>query len=426
MENGYVECGLQGFIGESLTRKGRYAMVRMLTQMWMGFLFVWFWAVTLCAIGLMGCAAGTFDGATHEKDAPNQVAPSCTLEQVQDPLRGRGALTTYNGREFLSDGVHLGWDIDLAEGTGIYPVGCGVVRVARAARGYGTLVVVIEHQLAKPLVLQNGAGTMVSVERFLTIYGHLRPTRVRGGRGTTALQVGQLVSSDTVLGYVEHTSLNGDGAEHLHLGVRLQSAVAAQQSDPSAWFRGYDGSPSQKRWFANARTLLLGLQEPTEQPTTSTRDSGVMQPPAPMLMARDAGMPLPPPPPVVERYRYAFRIRSSLRITPPYALRDQWWTVVRCENTGREEPFVSPEGFAECDAPLLPLFDGSSFVPDHPEWGDRGQIATVGNSPRRCTYTEGAEWRITRLRDGHLLYAGPVSGLRCVAVGSQDRLVFPN
>ena len=437
-------------------------------RVWAGLAFLWFWLVILASVGVVGCATGFVDGQEHEKPSSSTATAPCLLSSAQTPLRERASLMTYAGREFLVDNVHLGWDIRLAEGTAIYPIGCGVVRIARSAQGYGTLAVVIEHQLAEPMIVLNGLGTPVSVDRFLSIYGHIRGTRERGGRGTT-VRVGQAVSTDMVLGYIEHASLNGDGAEHLHLGVRLQSATFAQQADPSAWFRGYDGTPSQRRWFTNPRTFLAMLDEDVGSASVERdgRDAGVVQmdqpplprmpPPPPMPsppppMAQDAGMVLPPPPPppppmmmqdvgialppppvttdvprpLPERYRYAFRVRSAVRVTPPYYLRDQWWRIILCENTGREEPFVTSDGFAQCDAERLPFFDGSVFAPDHLDWGDRGQIATVGNSPRRCTYTEGAEWRITRLRDQRVLYEGPSSGLRCGAVGSQDRLVFPD
>lgn len=432
---------------------------------------VWFWLVFALVL-LPGCAMGTVESV----EPLGEGTSACVLSQAQHPLP---KAETYRGRRFLAAGNHLGWDIVAPEGTPITPIGCGVVRAARSAQGYGTWVVVIEHRLPYPETFQNGLGRPVQTDTILSIYGHLRPTAEAQGRGRRLmLPVGTWVDAHTVIGYIERDADNGDGAEHLHLGVRLQSAAQAQRVDPSAWFRGYNGSPSQLGWFADPEEALLvlgasfpsfdrpaptlpmdaGMPAPSMDagqpllppppppvrmdagsPPSAPMDTGVLPPPSPRVDAGQVVVPPPPPPPppdvppvqippmpeVPDVYRYAFRIRSGVRVTTPYRLRNLWWQTVLCQNTGTTTPAVTSDGWAVCDAGQLALFDGSSFAPDHLEWGDQGQIGTVGNAPERCTYTPGAEWRITRLRDGRVLYSGPVTGLRCMAVGSQDRLVFP-
>jgi hypothetical protein len=304
------------------------------------------------------------------------------------------------------------------------------------------------------------------VSTLLSIYGHLRSTSEASGRGIpTGLRVGDTVNADTVIGYIEHRSMNGDGDEHLHFGIRLQSASSAQRSDPTGWFRGYDTTPSQRSWFTDpaafireqARTASSTPPSPVYDMDAAVRDvpvamprrriaNDVISPPAADVWM-DAGLssvadivaappldvlrsmpdivtipPDPPPPP--RRYRYEFRVRSSLRVSPPYILRDHWWGMVQCDNTGQPRAeFV--DGWARCDAARLELFDGSVLLPDHLDWGDQGQIGTVANTPQRCTPTVGAEWRIRDLASQRILFEGPVSGLLCRPVGSQDRLVFP-
>ncbi len=417
------------------------------------------WAVFALLV-LPGCAQGMVQ-APDEEDQIGTVVPTCTLDQVQHPFRDGKALP--GGRGFMASGNHLGWDLMAPEGMPVYPLGCGVVRVARSAQGYGTLAVVIEHRLRTPLLVTNGVGSRVSVSSFLSIYGHLRSTSEGVGRGvSTGLRVGDTVNADTVIGYVEHRSANGDGDEHLHFGIRLQSASSAQRSDPTGWFRGYDAVPSQRSWFTDPVTFLRQRAEPVPvppEPTPSIMDAGVrdvlMVAPR-RRMANDAALPpvsdvlmdagsvlrpdivpalaqdvihsqpdlVTPPPPPPQRYRYEFRVRSTLRVSPPYVLRDHWWGMVHCDNTGQPRAeFV--DGWARCDAARLELFDGSVLLPDHLDWGDQGQIGTVANTPRRCTPTMGAEWRIRDLVSQRLLFEGPVSGLVCRAVGSQDRLAFP-
>ena len=441
------------------------------------------WMMAVSAVFLFsGCSMGAATGEPSE--IVGGAVPSCVVVSVRYPVSGEATFNRHGGRRFLVDNVHLGTDILLPEGRAIHPIACGVVKLARAANGYGALVVVVEHTLDQPVEFTNGLGQRVSTDRFLSIYGHLRLTAERQGRGARApITVGAVVDTDTVIGYVEQDALNGDGIEHLHLGIRLQSAERAQASDPTAWFRGYDGSPSQRRWFADPEQAFARLSEAFSGPTSpgpsvmvdagSTVVDVVHSPPRvedvpPVAMDRptaplDRGAPrveqdvvsVPPPMDVVlvtdrpavslpDRVsidaptpvdqpaatpnrgliRYEFRARIVHRHQAPYHLRTRWWEVLRCVNTGTELMETVGE-WQRCDAPRTDPFDASFFLPDHLDWGDRGHLGTIANTPTRCWPQPGIDWRLTDLDTGRVLYEGPVSGLPCVAVGSQDRLAIP-
>lgn len=222
-----------------------------------GLMLVVFTLVLVLCTGwlLIACEPGSV-----EEVVPAESVVSCTLDSVRYPTTAIAFGRLYSGRSFLVDGVHLGRDIDLAEGTAIYPIGCGTVQVYRAAMGYGTLAVVVEHRLPRPLRVRNGAGEMVDVQEFLSIYGHLRSTSARNGGTSLPVRVGDGIRSSQVIGYVQNGAINGDGAEHLHFAIRLQSWADAQRTDPSAPFRGYDASPSQRRWFADPQVFMTALQ----------------------------------------------------------------------------------------------------------------------------------------------------------------------
>lgn len=186
------------------------------------------------------------------------MTPTCTVSAVRAPTTPEEFQNLYAGRGFYADGNHLGRDIRLTEGTPIHPIACGTVRIYRPANGYGTLAVVIEHQLPHSLNVTNGMGELVSVTNFLSIYGHLRTTSSRNGGTVLGVRVGDRVGPDDVIGFVQNDAENGDGAEHLHLGIRLQSSGDAQRTELN-WFRGYDTTPSQRRFFADPQSFLPTL-----------------------------------------------------------------------------------------------------------------------------------------------------------------------
>ncbi|MSR85481.1 M23 family metallopeptidase [Candidatus Uhrbacteria bacterium] len=213
--------------------------------------------VLLFLLILIGCRASVV--IEDAEPSNEQSLIDCNVGKVLFPtLKEEEFNHLYQNRDFLTDGNHLGRDIKLPEGRPIYPVACGTLRVYRPASGYGTLVAVVEHRLEKPKRVRNGIGSEVEVTGFLSIYGHLRPTHDLNGKDPLPIKAGDSVSPDTMLGYVENDAKNGDGAEHLHFGIRLQSMSDAAKVDMN-WFRGYDTTPSQRRWFASPAEFLTTL-----------------------------------------------------------------------------------------------------------------------------------------------------------------------
>jgi len=109
----------------------------------------------------------------------------------------------------------------------------------------------------------NAYGKLVSTRYIMSIYGHLRNTPNRTGI-PAILHVGQLVNKDTIVGYVNNSSYpdgtgkdpNGDGLEHLHLGIRLSDMLTAIKGDPRAWFRGYEGDTTFGEDFGAASVII--------------------------------------------------------------------------------------------------------------------------------------------------------------------------
>jgi murein DD-endopeptidase MepM/ murein hydrolase activator NlpD len=226
--------------------------------------------------------AGGGSSLAHNSN-PSTGSQTCVVDYVRYPttyddfqnlLYGdRGFLAVYN------DVKHLGYDVVYAEGTAIHPIACGTVVFYGPASGYGTLVVVIEHKLAKPITITNGDGSSIMVTSFLTIYGHLRNSSSKSGGQVLGLKVGDSVSADDVIGFVQSDVLNGDGPEHLHLGVRVQSASDAKKVDPSAWFRGYDttGEGTYKKYYTDPKAFIAKTQASHEDVDAGTGNQIVSQ-----------------------------------------------------------------------------------------------------------------------------------------------------
>lgn len=234
-------------------------------------LFAWMvqWTLVFCVLRLCGCADGSV-GAEQGLTSLDSVV-ACTVSTVRHPTTETEFTRLYAGRGFLVDNVHIGHDVRLSEGTSIYPIACGTIRIYRAAQGYGTLVVVIEHHLPAPITVRNGLGVDVSVQNFLSIYGHLRKTSLRTGGTALAWRDGDSVRPDQVIGYVQNAADNGDGGEHLHLGIRLQSAPDAQATEPAAWFAGYDtAASSRRRWYADPALFMSALLHRSTRVATAT------------------------------------------------------------------------------------------------------------------------------------------------------------
>jgi murein DD-endopeptidase MepM/ murein hydrolase activator NlpD len=108
---------------------------------------------------------------------------------------------SYEGRTFLSPSNHLGEDSDHPHHATVHAIADGIVREACKATGYGR-VVVVEHRLPD--------GSDVC-----SIYGHLC-----GHPGFPMARDGAPVAQGDLLGYIGDRMENGDGLEHLHLGLR--------------------------------------------------------------------------------------------------------------------------------------------------------------------------------------------------------------
>lgn len=111
------------------------------------------------------------------------------------------AAGSYEGRTFLSPSNHLGEDSEHRHHDPVHAVADGVVKEACKANGYGR-VVVVEHRLPDDT-------------QVCSIYGHLC-----GHAGFPLARNGSRVKQGDVVGYVGDRQENGDGFEHLHLGLR--------------------------------------------------------------------------------------------------------------------------------------------------------------------------------------------------------------
>lgn len=154
---------------------------------------------------------------------------------------------SYAGRSFYynpsSAKPHLGEDIDLAEETPIRAIGDGRIVQYEAHQGYGELCAVIEHNLGQTIhfSLTVGDAKQVDTQYLCSIYGHIRKSQQRGGV-ELPWKVGDTVKAGQIIGYVNNSSHpdlgspdpNGDGLEHLHMGIRLTA-------HPNRWaYYGYE------------------------------------------------------------------------------------------------------------------------------------------------------------------------------------------
>lgn len=197
------------------------------------------------------------DAAFVMPSFPNALAAGAFQYPVSPYTPG-----SYENRTFFCcagsvNGRHLGEDVALAEGTPIRAIGPGIIKVYGAATGYGELVVVIEHDLGQPHDFVNGYGNTVSTRYILSIYGHLRQSQARGGPATGLFE-NQSVAAGTIIGYVNDDAHNGDGAEHLHMGIRLSNAATAEANDAS-WFRGYERTTDFGKDYAAAGVVIASL-----------------------------------------------------------------------------------------------------------------------------------------------------------------------
>lgn len=224
-------------------------------QWWIRFLGIWFFC-------LLGCESAEQEPAGDYYASQEALVAVCG-GSVRYPTTQTDFARLYNNRAFNASGyagAHLGHDVDYPVGTPIRPILCGKVVYYGPAGGYGTLVVAIEHTLNRAVSVTNGNGQKVLTTTFLSIYGHLRREGISGAP-TLSFVAGQSVSTDQVIGYIQEDALNGDGSNHLHQGIRLQSMQQAQQVDGRYWLRGYDSSPSKRGYYADPVTFLRELSQ---------------------------------------------------------------------------------------------------------------------------------------------------------------------
>ena len=128
--------------------------------------------------------------------------------------------------------VHAGVDIAANYGTPIYSISEGkVVATEYSGDGYGNKVI-IYHNI-------NGSD-------YSSLYGHM---------SSIAVKVGDIVTKDTVIGYVGSTGHSY--GNHLHLNVcvgHTSCAYWATTSDPGA----YINFPANKVWFYDRTTYYSG------------------------------------------------------------------------------------------------------------------------------------------------------------------------
>lgn len=341
----------------------------------------------------------------------------CTVDGARYPTVPGDMDVVYAGRTFYVDGNHLGHDIAYDEGTPIHPVACGIVRVYRPATGYGRLVVVVEHQLVQPMAFVNGKGEIVTVAAFLTIYGHLRQSADRNGTtGLIDIRAGDMVSPSDVIGYVDADATNGDGQEHLHLGVRLQSAEAARDTDTS-WFRGYDGSPSQRAWFADPAPFLSTLLDGVVPTRWHPDGTAVIGTDGTAWMVDDEGRRHEIPPQVFAQERFG---DLAVRVS------DQELACLAPSTA-----YVSSRQGAR-----VMKFDDASTVYEYADFGDGGwrktfitydafrswgwtdaDVAVWPSGQRAAFFAETEDWGFRTMRDGSLVKSDASSEVSVVSGG---------
>lgn len=173
---------------------------------------------------------------------------------IDEPLYSPGS---YNDRSFYYDENHLGEDIDFSEGTPVKAIGNGILVWYSPAEGYGELVAVIEHDLGKEYSFPNAYKQIVRTNKILSIYGHIRKKENRNDLKECKWKVGDYVEKGKIIGYINDDEHNGDGEEHLHLGIRLSNKTIANERDPGLWFRGYEKGTNFGKDFASGEKVIL-------------------------------------------------------------------------------------------------------------------------------------------------------------------------
>lgn len=234
--------------------------------------FFWF-PKLLAVLILAACTSPSEATNPAEPDSPPAPEPAASvaafcpsLGAVRAPVPqhllrdAQGHYRYYEGRSFYVDGIHLGIDLEAPEGTRIVAGVEGTVVYYGPASGYGTRVMVIEAHSEAACRWTNGVGDSLDVHAMVFLYGHIRHTVHFGGGGhEVTLRPGDSVGPSTVIGYAERASHNGDGDEHLHFGIRLQSWAEAerlQNTTGRSAIAGYDRDGTLVAVYANPEQLL--------------------------------------------------------------------------------------------------------------------------------------------------------------------------
>ncbi|MFC1645541.1 M23 family metallopeptidase [Patescibacteria group bacterium] len=162
---------------------------------------------------------------------------------------------SYGGRYFFVNKDHLGEDIGLSEGIPVRAIKDGTIVAYQSSDGYGELVSVVEHDLGSEYAFINAYGDVVVTRYILSISGHIRKKENRDDQDSLPWNVEDPISQGNILGYINNDGVdpdpNGDGAEHLHQGIRLSDKATAASRDPGKWFRGYELGTSHGKDFAS-------------------------------------------------------------------------------------------------------------------------------------------------------------------------------
>ena len=152
---------------------------------------------------------------------------------------------------------HLGEDSAHRHHDPIHAIANGIVRYSGKATGYGR-VVVVEHQLPDGV-------------RLCSIYGHLC-----GHAGYPLTPKGSTVVAGEVVGYIGDAYENGDGREHLHLGIRrgaYDGVFCGYLRRPECTPRHYEHPTPFIERRSGSLTLVAGPLPAAAQPAVGERTS---------------------------------------------------------------------------------------------------------------------------------------------------------
>jgi hypothetical protein len=155
---------------------------------------------------------------------------------------------SYDKRSFYYDKNHLGEDEKMPEGSEIRAIGNGKLVFYGSQLdpntgkpiGYGELYAVIENDLGREVSFTNAYGNVVKTRFILSIYGHIRKNKNRGDGNQLPWILRNCIKKGDVIGYVNDDADNGDGKEHIHLGIRLSDDATALRADGGKRYRGYE------------------------------------------------------------------------------------------------------------------------------------------------------------------------------------------